>query len=64
VSFAGYDTAHHSRIEWHGAPALGAVLGRASRPDDLVGVARDLASSVSAFMTGQSLLVDGGMVFV
>lgn len=43
--------------------AAGAVLGRASRPDDLVGVARFLASSQSDFMTGQSLLVDGGMVF-
>lgn len=43
--------------------AAGAVLGRPSRPDDLVGVARFLASSDSDFMTGQSLLVDGGMVF-
>ncbi|MQT14998.1 glucose 1-dehydrogenase [Segnochrobactrum spirostomi] len=44
--------------------AAGAVLGRPSRPDDLVGVARFLASADSDFMTGQSLLVDGGMVFV
>ncbi|MBS7543922.1 glucose 1-dehydrogenase [Ancylobacter oerskovii] len=44
--------------------AAGAVLGRASRPDDLVGVARYLASADSDFMTGQSLMVDGGMVFV
>lgn len=44
--------------------AAGAVLGRASQPDDLVGVARFLASSDSDFMTGQSLLVDGGMVFI
>lgn len=40
-----------------------AVLGRASQPQDLVGVACFLASSASDFMTGQSLLVDGGMVF-
>jgi meso-butanediol dehydrogenase / (S,S)-butanediol dehydrogenase / diacetyl reductase len=40
-----------------------AVLGRPSTPQDLVGVARFLASSDSDFMTGQSLLVDGGMVF-
>ncbi|CAA0108920.1 Diacetyl reductase [(S)-acetoin forming] [Starkeya nomas] len=44
--------------------AAGAVLGRPSRADDLVGVARYLASSDSDFMTGQSLLVDGGMVFI
>lgn len=43
--------------------AASAVLGRASRPDDLTGVARFLASADSDFMTGQSLLVDGGMVF-
>ncbi|MFG1283679.1 glucose 1-dehydrogenase [Xanthobacter autotrophicus] len=43
--------------------AAGAVLGRPSTPADLVGVARFLASSASDFMTGQSLLVDGGMVF-
>jgi meso-butanediol dehydrogenase / (S,S)-butanediol dehydrogenase / diacetyl reductase len=40
-----------------------AVLGRPSTPQDLVGVARFLASSDSDFMTGQSLLVEGGMVF-
>lgn len=44
--------------------AAGAVLGRPSTAEDLVGVARFLASSDSDFMTGQSLLVDGGMVFV
>lgn len=43
--------------------AAGAVLGRPSTAEDLVGVARLLASSDSDFMTGQSLLVDGGMVF-
>jgi meso-butanediol dehydrogenase / (S,S)-butanediol dehydrogenase / diacetyl reductase len=44
--------------------AAGAVLGRSSRTDDILGVARYLASSDSDFMTGQSLVVDGGMVFV
>lgn len=40
------------------------LLGRASRADDLAGVARFLASSDSDYVTGQSLVVDGGMVFV
>lgn len=40
-----------------------AVLGRPSRPDDLAGCAVFLASQDSAFMTGQTLIVDGGMVF-
>lgn len=39
-----------------------ALLGRGSRPDDLAGVAVFLASGESAFMTGQTLLVDGGIV--
>lgn len=39
-----------------------ALLGRASQPDDMAGVAAFLASSGSAFMTGQTLIVDGGIV--
>jgi len=40
------------------------LLGRPSQPDDLVGVSIFLASAGSDYMTGQSLLVDGGMVLV
>lgn len=40
------------------------LLGRASKAEDLVGVARFLASAESDYMTGQSLVVDGGMVLV
>jgi meso-butanediol dehydrogenase/(S,S)-butanediol dehydrogenase/diacetyl reductase len=42
--------------------AATALLGRGSRPDDMAGVAMFLASRDSAFMTGQTLLVDGGIV--
>jgi meso-butanediol dehydrogenase/(S,S)-butanediol dehydrogenase/diacetyl reductase len=48
---------------FHDMAAL-AVLGRPSVSTDLVGVAKFLASPDSDFMTGQSLVVDGGMVFV
>lgn len=41
----------------------GIVLGRLSTADDLTGVATFLASSDSDYMTGQSVNVDGGMVF-
>lgn len=44
--------------------AAEAVLGRPSTPDDLVGAARWLASRESGFTTGQSIMADGGMVFV
>ncbi len=42
--------------------AATALLGRGSQPDDMAGVALFLASRDSAFMTGQTLLVDGGIV--
>jgi len=38
------------------------LLGRPSTPEDLVGTAAFLASSDSDYITGQTLLVDGGMV--
>lgn len=40
-----------------------AALRRPSTAEDLVGIARYLASSDSDFMTGQSIIVDGGTVF-
>ena len=36
------------------------ILGRNSVPEDLVGTAVFLASPASAYMTGQTLMVDGG----
>ncbi|WP_390622036.1 3-oxoacyl-[acyl-carrier-protein] reductase [Numidum massiliense] len=37
-------------------------LGRLGQPQDVAGVVRFLASSEAAYMTGQTLHVDGGMV--
>ena len=39
-----------------------ALLGRSSTPDDIVGLAAFLASNDSNYITGQSIMVDGGMV--
>ncbi len=38
------------------------LLGRVSTPADLTGSTRFLASSLSDYMTGQTLMIDGGMV--
>jgi meso-butanediol dehydrogenase/(S,S)-butanediol dehydrogenase/diacetyl reductase len=38
------------------------LLGRYSYPEDIVGTASYLASSESDYMTGQLLMIDGGMV--
>lgn len=42
--------------------AEGILLGRYSQPDDILGTASFLASSESDYMTGQLLMIDGGMV--
>jgi meso-butanediol dehydrogenase/(S,S)-butanediol dehydrogenase/diacetyl reductase len=38
------------------------LLGRVAQPADVVGTVRFLASSASDYMTGQVLMIDGGMI--
>jgi len=38
------------------------ALGRLGRPEDVASVVRFLAGPASSYMTGQTLIVDGGMV--
>jgi meso-butanediol dehydrogenase/(S,S)-butanediol dehydrogenase/diacetyl reductase len=44
--------------------SAGILLGRPARPDDIAGTALYLASSDSDYMTGQVVMIDGGMVLV
>jgi meso-butanediol dehydrogenase/(S,S)-butanediol dehydrogenase/diacetyl reductase len=41
----------------------GITLGRLSEPEDIANVVSFLSSSDSNYVTGQTLIVDGGMVF-
>jgi meso-butanediol dehydrogenase/(S,S)-butanediol dehydrogenase/diacetyl reductase len=43
--------------------SAGILRGRAATPADIVGTALYLASSDSDYMTGQTIMIDGGMVF-
>ena len=38
------------------------VIKRTQEPEDLVGLVSFLASDDAAFMTGQTLMVDGGLI--
>ena len=50
-------------MEYHEARAAGRSIKRIQRPDDLVGTVAFLCSPDSDFMTGQTLVVDGGSAF-
>jgi meso-butanediol dehydrogenase/(S,S)-butanediol dehydrogenase/diacetyl reductase len=44
--------------------SAGILLGRAAQPEDIAGTALFLASADSDYMTGQVVMIDGGMVLV
>lgn len=44
--------------------AAGILLGRVATPDDITGLAYFLASPASDYITGQTIIVDGGMVLL
>ena len=55
----------HKTLDEVIAPVLGRVaLGRALQPSEVAMLALYLASPEAGGMTGQSLVIDGGMLFV
>jgi meso-butanediol dehydrogenase/(S,S)-butanediol dehydrogenase/diacetyl reductase len=44
--------------------SAGILQGRPADPVDIAGTARYLASSDSDYLTGQVIMIDGGMVLV
>jgi meso-butanediol dehydrogenase / (S,S)-butanediol dehydrogenase / diacetyl reductase len=40
------------------------LIGRYSKPEDITGVTTFLASTASDYMTGQTVMIDGGMVLI
>ena len=48
--------------EWRREVEASTPLGRWGRPEDLVGAAIFLASDESRFLTGQMIMVNGGVV--
>ncbi len=40
------------------------LLGRFSKPEDITGVTTFLESTASDYMTGQTVMIDGGMVLL
>jgi len=55
---------HVEKGESMKAMAAGIALGRVSTGDDVAGLVSFLSGPDSGYMTGQSVLVDGGMLFV
>ena len=56
------DMVRNNPPEVQAGMARASILGRAARPDEIVGLALYLASDASSFVTGATMGIDGGMV--
>ena len=56
------DATKNRPVEWQQSFLKARALSREQRPDDLVGTALYLLSDLSGFVSGQTLVVDGGHI--
>jgi NAD(P)-dependent dehydrogenase (short-subunit alcohol dehydrogenase family) len=56
------DATKNRPIEWQQSFLKARAISREQRPDDLVGTAVYLLSDLSAFVSGQTIVVDGGHI--
>jgi len=56
------DATKNRPIEWQQSFLKARALSREQKPDDLVGTALYLLSDLSAFVSGQTVVVDGGHI--
>jgi NAD(P)-dependent dehydrogenase (short-subunit alcohol dehydrogenase family) len=63
-SMVDTETIERNFSQWWDAIVADQLVARPQRPDDLVGLIVFLASAASEWMTGQTLVADGGRVFL
>lgn len=56
------DATKNRPVEWQQSFLKARAIGREQRPDDLVGTALYLMSDLAAFVSGQTIVVDGGHI--
>jgi NAD(P)-dependent dehydrogenase (short-subunit alcohol dehydrogenase family) len=56
------DATKNRPVEWQQSFLKARAISREQRPDDLVGTALYLLSDLAAFVSGQTLIVDGGHI--
>jgi 3-oxoacyl-[acyl-carrier protein] reductase len=56
------DATRNRPVEWQQSFLKARAISREQRPDDLVGTALYLMSDLSAFVSGQTIVVDGGHI--
>ena len=56
------DATKNRPVEWQQSFLKARAIGREQRPDDLVGTAVYMLSDLSGFVSGQTLIVDGGHI--